>query len=37
MVGLKTTPKTLKKAEMDVPRRDENIDKKTDCEFGSAG
>ena len=30
MVGLKTTPKTLKKAEMAVSRRDENIDKKTD-------
>jgi len=38
MVGLKTTPKTLlKKAEMDVSRRDENIDKKTDFQFESAG
>ena len=38
MAGLKTTPKTLlKKAEMDVSRRDENIDKKTDYKFDSAG
>jgi len=37
MVGLKTTPKPLKKAEMDVSRRDENIDKKTYCNFDSAG
>ena len=38
MVGLKTTPKTLlKKAEMDVSRRDENIDKITDCKLDSAG
>jgi len=37
MVGLKTTPKTQKKAEMDVSRRDEIIDKKSDCKFDSAG